>query len=92
VVARRSVCGDRRRGRETAISGHTKLRNRSAHIPEQKQALVEACEASGLSFPRIAALHEVNYQTLVFQVKKSRQGDPRMESSTFSDKSHGAFY
>jgi hypothetical protein len=62
------------------------------HTPEQKRARVEACEASGLSFPRFAALHGGNYQILVFRVKKSRQGDPRMGSSTFSDKSHGAFY
>lgn len=32
---------------------------------EQKQALVEAYEASGLSGPRFCALHGVNYQTLV---------------------------
>jgi hypothetical protein len=62
------------------------------HTPEQKRARVEACEASGLSFPRIAALHEGNYQTLVSWFKKSRHGDPRMESSTFSDKSHGALF
>jgi hypothetical protein len=60
--------------------------------PVQKQALVEACEASGLSFPRFAAPHGGNCQTLVFRVKKSRQGDPRMDSSTFPDKSRGAFY
>jgi hypothetical protein len=49
--------------------------------PEQKQALVDADEASGLSCPRFAAaLHGVNHQTLVYRFKKSRHGDPRMES------------
>jgi transposase-like protein len=48
--------------------------------PEQKQALVEADEASGLSCPRFAALHGVNHQTLVYRFEKSRHGDPRMES------------
>jgi hypothetical protein len=69
--------------------------SRRGHLrwtPEQKQALVEAYEASGLSCPRFAALHGVNCQTLVSRFKKSRQGDPRMESSAFSDKCHGTFY
>ncbi|MCB1130210.1 MAG: transposase [Verrucomicrobiae bacterium] len=44
------------------------------YTPEQKQALVEAYEASGLSCPRFAALHGVNYQTLVSWLKKRRQG------------------
>jgi hypothetical protein len=35
-------------------------RGRLRHTPEQKRARVEACEASGLSFPRIAALHGGN--------------------------------
>jgi hypothetical protein len=33
------------------------------HTPVQKQAFVEAYEASGLSFPRFAAPHGGNYQT-----------------------------
>jgi transposase-like protein len=53
--------------------------------PEQKQALVEAYEASGLSCPRFAALHGVNCQTLVSRFEKSRQGDPRMESMSPRD-------
>jgi hypothetical protein len=35
-------------------------RGRLRHTAEQKQALYEACEASGLSFPRFAALHGGN--------------------------------
>ncbi len=49
-------------------------RGRLRYSPEQKQALVEAYEASGLSCPRFAALHGVNYQTLVSWLKKRRQG------------------
>ncbi|MCU0779436.1 MAG: hypothetical protein MUF86_17475, partial [Akkermansiaceae bacterium] len=36
--------------------------------PEQKQAPVEACEASALSCPRFAAPHGGNYQTFVFSL------------------------
>lgn len=50
-------------------------RGRLRYTAEQKQALVEAYEASGLSCPRFAALHGVNYQTLVSWLKKRRQGD-----------------
>ena len=39
-------------------------RGRLRYTPEQKQALIEAYETSGLSCPRFAALHGVNYQTL----------------------------
>jgi hypothetical protein len=67
-------------------------RGRLRCTPEQKQALVEAYEASGPSFPRFAAPHGGNLHTLVSRFKKSRQGDPRMDSSTFPDKSRGAFY
>ncbi len=49
---------------------------RLRYTPEQKQALVEAYEASGLSCPRFAALHGVNYQTLVSWLKKRRQAEP----------------
>lgn len=39
-------------------------RGRLRYTPEQREALVKACEASGLSTPRFAALHGVKYQTL----------------------------
>jgi hypothetical protein len=55
------------------------------HTPVQKQALVDAYKASGLSCPRFAALHGVNCQTLVSRFRKSRQGDPRMESMSPGD-------
>ena len=51
-------------------------RGRLRYTPEQKQALVEAYEASGLSAPRFASMHGVNYQTLVSWLKKRRQADP----------------
>ena len=51
-------------------------RGRLRYTPEQKQALIEAYEASGLSGPRFAAMHGVNYQTLVSWLKKRRQADP----------------
>jgi transposase-like protein len=53
----------------------TDRRGRLRYTAEQKQALVEAYEASGLSCPRFAALHGVNYQTLVSWLKKRRQVD-----------------
>jgi hypothetical protein len=37
---------------------------------------IEAYETSGLSCPRFAAMHGVNYQTLVSWLKKRRQADP----------------
>jgi transposase-like protein len=40
---------------------------------EQKQTMVEAYRASGLSAPRFAAHHGVNYQTLVSWIKKDKQ-------------------
>jgi len=51
-------------------------RGRLRYTAEQKQALVEAYETSGLSCPRFAALHGVHYQTLVSWLKKRRQADP----------------
>lgn len=51
-------------------------RGRLRYTPEQKQALVEAYGTSGLSAPRFAAMHGVNYQTLVSWLKKRRQPDP----------------
>ena len=47
-------------------------RGRLRYTTEQKQVLIEAYEASGLSAPRFAALHGVNYQTLVSWLKKRR--------------------
>ena len=52
----------------------TDRRGRLRYSPEQKQAMIEAFESSGLSAPRFAALHGVNYQTLVYWIKK-RRGD-----------------
>lgn len=51
-------------------------RGRLRYTPEQKQTLVEAYESSGISCPRFAALHGVNYQTLVSWLKKRRQAGP----------------
>ncbi len=53
----------------------TDRRGRLRYTTEQKQALIEAYEASGLSGPRFAALHGVNYQTLVSWLKKRRGDD-----------------
>ncbi len=53
----------------------TDRRGRLRYTAEQKQALVAAYEASGLSGPRFAALHGVNYQTLVSWLRKRRQHD-----------------
>jgi transposase-like protein len=50
-------------------------RGRLRYTPEQKQALIEAYQTSGLSCPRFAAMHGVNYQTLVSWLKKHRQAD-----------------
>lgn len=51
-------------------------RGRLRYTPEQKQALIEAYQTSGLSAPRFAAMHGVNYQTLVSWLKKRRHADP----------------
>lgn len=45
-------------------------RGRLRYTPEQKQTMVDAYRASGLSAPRFAAHHGVNYQTLVTWIKK----------------------
>lgn len=51
---------------------------RLRYAPEQKKAMVDAYLNSGLSAPRSAALHGVNYQTLVYWIKKSKapESDP----------------
>jgi transposase-like protein len=47
-------------------------RGRLRYTPEQKKTMVEAYQASGLSAPRFATLHGVNYQTLVSWIKKGK--------------------
>ena len=44
-------------------------RGRLRYTPEQKNTMVDAYLASGLSAPRFASLHGVNYQTLVSCVR-----------------------
>lgn len=48
------------------------LRGRLRYTPEQKKTMVDAYLASGLSAPRFATLHGVNYQTLVSWIKKGK--------------------
>lgn len=48
----------------------TDRRGRLRYTPEQKKTMVDAYLASGLSAPRFASLHGVNYQTLVYWIKK----------------------
>jgi transposase-like protein len=47
-------------------------RGRLRYTPEQKKTMVNAYLASGLSAPRFAAFHGVNYQTLIYWIKKSK--------------------
>ncbi len=47
-------------------------RGRLRYTPEQKKTMVEAYQASGLSAPRFATLHGVNYQTLVSWINKGK--------------------
>lgn len=47
-------------------------RGRLRYTPEQKNTMVDAYLASGLSAPRFATLHGVNYQTLVSWIKKGK--------------------
>lgn len=54
-------------------------RGRLRYSPEQREALVKACEAGGLSVPRFAALHGVKYQTLagwLYQRKRAKSSGP----------------
>jgi transposase-like protein len=46
---------------------------RLRYTPEQKKTMVDAYRTSGLSAPRFAAHHGVNYQTLVSWIKKDKQ-------------------
>lgn len=48
-------------------------RGRLRYAPEQKAALVEAYAASGLSGPKFAALHGVNYQTFASWLQKRKR-------------------
>ena len=50
----------------------TDRRGRLRYTPEQKRTMVDAYLASGLSAPRFASLHGVNYQTLVSWIKKAK--------------------
>ena len=49
---------------------------RLRNTPEQKKTMVHAYHASRLSVPRFAALHGVNYQTLVYWIKKTKSSEP----------------
>ena len=48
-------------------------RGRLRYAPEQKASLIEAYAASGLSGPRFAALHGVNYQTFAAWLQKRKR-------------------
>lgn len=60
---------------------------RLRYTPEQKKIMVDAYLASGLSAPRFAALHGVNYQTLIYWIKKSK---PK-QTTDLSKSRHPAF-
>jgi transposase-like protein len=64
----------------------TDRRGRLRYTQEQKRTMVEAYQASGLSAPRFAKLHGVNYQTLVSWIKKGK----RATSEKFSPPLHPA--
>jgi len=51
----------------------TDRHGRLRYTPEQKKTMVDAYRASGLSAPRFAAHHGVNYQTLVTWMRKDKQ-------------------
>jgi transposase-like protein len=51
----------------------TDRHGRLRYTPEQKKIMVDAYRASGLSAPRFAAHHGVNYQTLVTWIRKDKQ-------------------
>jgi transposase-like protein len=51
----------------------TDRQGRLRYTPEQKKTMVDAYRASGLSAPRFAAHHGVNYQTLVTWIRKDKQ-------------------
>ena len=49
-------------------------RGRLRYAPDQREALVKACLASGLSAPRFAAMHGVKYQTLATWIHQHKRG------------------
>ena len=61
---------------------------RLRYTPEQKKTMVDAYRASGLSAPRFAAHHGVNYQTLVSWIKKDKQSS----MSTTPESSPSSFF
>lgn len=61
---------------------------RLRYTPEQKQTMVDAYWASGLSAPRFAAHHGVNYQTLISWINK----DKRSAASKTPDCSPSSFF
>ena len=56
----------------------TDRRGRLRYTPEQKKTMVDAYLASGLSAPRFATLHGVNYQTLFSWIKKVKIQGPEV--------------
>ena len=48
-------------------------RGRLRYAPEQRATLIEAYAASGLSGPKFAALHGVNYQTFAAWLEKRKR-------------------
>ena len=53
----------------------TDRRGRLRYSQEQKQTLLDAFDASGLSGPQFAAHHGVHYQTLVSWLRKRKQAN-----------------
>ena len=53
-------------------------RGRLRYSPEQRSALVDAYQSSGLSGPRFAAIHGVAYQTLAGWLLKRKKSARRM--------------
>jgi transposase-like protein len=51
----------------------TDRRGRLRYTPEQRATLIEAYQSSGLSGPRFAAIHGVNYQTLASWLLKRKR-------------------
>ncbi len=49
-------------------------RGRLRYTPEQREVLVQACQSSGLTTPRFAALHGVKYQTLAAWLHGHKRG------------------
>ena len=60
----------------------TDLSGRLRYTPQQKKTMVDAYLVSGLSAPRFAALHGVNYQTLIYWIKKGTAAKSVASSSS----------